>query len=220
MRDIFLCKQVTFSPIVFSANFAFFNNQNFVMSYGKYLLVLFCLCFIACKQPEKTDKEKFFPVLSFLQGQVASMDTSLYSILKLVTIDSLRTDTFYIHRENFRKEANDFLTIPDIAESKYADRFIEEKSFDETLNRVLITYIPVKPEKEIIQRQEILIKPDPSGDKLTNIIINSVYSTKDSTVQKKLLWRVDESFQVTTTKQLPGQPETNSTVKVVWNESE
>ena len=33
-----------------------------------------------------------------------------------------------------------------------------------------------------------------------------------------MLWKVDESFQVTTTKQLAGQPETTSTIKVIWNE--
>ena len=39
------------------------------------------------------NKEKFFPVLSFIQSQVADIDTSLYSIRKLVYVDSLRTDT-------------------------------------------------------------------------------------------------------------------------------
>lgn len=186
-----------------------------------FLWVIFLLTrFTSCKEKEKQAKEKFFPVLSFLQSQVASIDTSLYSIRKVVYIDSLRTDTVYIHRENFRKEAQDFLTIPDISLSKYADRYNEEKIFDETLNRVLITYTPLNPEKEIIQRQEVLIKPDPSGDKVTNIIINSLQNSKDSLVQKKLMWKVDESFQVITNKQLPGQPENTSTVKVVWNESD
>ena len=39
-------------------------------------------------------------------------------------------------------------------------------------------------------------------------------------MQKRLLWKIDESFQVTTIRQLAGQPETTSTVKVVWNEDE
>jgi len=186
-----------------------------------FLWVIFLLTrFTSCKEKEKQAKEKFFPVLSFLQSQVASIDTSLYSIRKVIYIDSLRTDTVYIHRENFRKEAQDFLTIPDISSGKYEDRYNEEKIFDETLNRVLITYTPLNPEKEIIQRQEVLIKPDPSGDKVTNIIINSLQNSKDSLVQKKLMWKVDESFQVITNKQLPGQPENTSTVKVVWNESD
>ena len=185
-----------------------------------FLASLVLLFAISCKQKEKDDKEKFFPVLSFIQSQVAEIDTSRNSIYKLVYVDSLRTDTFYIHRENFREEAKDFLSIPDISVSKYRERYTEEKGFDETLNRVVITYTPLNPEKEEIQRQEVLIKPDPTGDKVTNIIINSVVNTKDSAVQKRLLWKIDESFQVVITKQLVGQPETTSTVKVIWSENE
>lgn len=183
--------------------------------FATLILVLFAF---SCK--EKDDREKFFPVLSFIQSQVADIDTSLYPIRKLVFVDSLRTDTFFIHRENFREEAKDFLAIPDISTSKYRDKYTEEKIFDETLNRVLITYTPLKPEKEEIQRQEVLIKPDPAGDKVTNIIINSVVNTKDSAVQKMLLWKVGESFQVTIIKQIAGKAETTSTSKVIWNEDE
>lgn len=183
-------------------------------------IIILLLSFIACNQKEKSNEEKFFPVLSFIQSQVADIDTSLYTIRKLVVIDSLRTDTFYIPREQFRESAKDFLSIPDLSSSKYEHRYTEEKQFDETMNRVILTYTPLKPEKEEIQRQEVLIKPDPSGDKITNIIINRFINTKDSSIQKRLLWKVDESFQVITIKQLNGQPETTSTVKVVWNENE
>ena len=185
-----------------------------------YIPALFLLIFISCRQKEKINKEKFFPVLSFIQSQVADIDTSLYSIRKLVIMDSLRTDTIFIAREQFRQEAADFLTIPDLSSEKYEDRYAEEKQFDETMNRVMLTYTPLKPEKEEIQKQEVLIKPDPAGDRITNIIINRMLNTKDSSVQKRLLWKVDESFQVITIKQLNGQPETTSTVKVVWGEND
>ena len=175
---------------------------------------------VACGGNEKENKDPFFPVLSYIKSQVADIDTSLYSIRKLVYVDSLRTDTIFLHRENFRKEAKDFLSVPDISAPAYRKRFVEEKLFDETLNRVLLTYTPLNPDKEEIQRQEVLIKPDPSGDKVTNIIINSVINSRDSSVQKKLLWKVGESFQTTITKQLAGQPEKTSIVRVIWNEDD
>jgi len=187
----------------------------------KFLFIALVFPFIiTCGRKTKENKEEFFPVLSYLKSQVAAIDTSLYSLRKLIYIDSLRTDTLYLHRENFREEAKEFLSVPDISSSTYRDRYVEEKLFDETLNRVLLTYTPLNPEKEEIQRQEVLIKPDPSGDKVTNIIINTVVNTKDSAIQKKLLWKVDESFQMTITKQLAGQAETTSTVKVIWNADE
>jgi hypothetical protein len=185
-----------------------------------------CLLFFGClwsgcgEKKDKVPKEKFFPVLSFLKSQVKDIDTSLYAIKKLIPLDSLHTDTVYIPREKFREEAHDFLSIPDLALPEYANRYKEEKQMDETLGRVMLIYTPINPEKEIIQRQAVWIKQDPSEDKITNIIINSVVNSKDSLVEKEMLWKVGESFLVRATRQLPGQPETNSTVKVVWNESE
>src|SRR5262245_45910731 len=178
------------------------------------------LSIISCGEKPKGTEEAFFPVLSYIKSQVADIDTSLYSIRKLIVVDSLKTDTIYLHRENFRDEARDFLTAPDISAPAYRKRYVEEKLFDETLNRVLLTYTPLNPDKEEIQREEVLIKPDPSGDKVTNIIINSVINTRDSSVQKKLLWKVGESFQSTITRQLAGQPEKTSIVKVIWNEDD
>jgi hypothetical protein len=184
-------------------------------------LIAFVIFFMtSCGEKTKEVKDPFFPVLSYIKSQVADIDTSLYSIRKLVFVDSLRTDTIYLHRENFRDEAREFLSVPDISSASFRKRYVEEKMFDETLNRVLLTYTPLNPDKEEIQRQEVLIKPDPSGDKVTNIIINTVMNSRDSSVQKKLLWKVGESFQTTITKQLAGQPEKTSIVKVIWNEDD
>ena len=172
----------------------------------------------SCGSSNNEKQESFFPVNAFLKSQVAQVDTTLNSIRQYVVVDSTRTDTIYVHRDQVRALAKDFLELPDISLPEFRKRYTEDKQFDETLNRALFTYLPVKPEKELIQRQEVLIKPDPGGDKITSIIINTVNSTKDSAVQKRMLWQVDKSFQVTTIRQLPGQPETTSTIKVVWNE--
>lgn len=188
------------------------------ISYLKFVLPI--LIISSCKQENKDEGEKYFPVLSFIQSQVAHVDTSLYNIRKYVTVDTLKTDTFYIPREQFRQLAADFLNIPDLADPSYKKRFREEKTFDETLNSALLVYLPVNPEKELLQRQEVLIKPNPSGDKITNIIINLSKDNRDSSIQKKMLWKVDESFQVITTKQYKGQPETLIQEKVIWGEDE
>ncbi len=191
------------------------------MKCNRLLIPVFALALVSsCKQKETEPKEDFFPVLSFLKSQVAKVDTSLNSIRKYVIVDSLTTDTLYIPREQFRDIARDFLQIPDLSESKYKDRYVEEKIFDEMLNSVLLTYTPIKPEKEQIQRQEVMIRPGPSEDKITNIIINLSVDTKDSSVQKRMLWKVDQGFQVTTTRQLAGQPEMIRTEKVIWGENE
>ena len=184
----------------------------------KYILGISVAAFVlfACKSKKKEEKETFFPVLSFIKSQIAHVDTSLYPIIKLVFVDSIRTDTEYIKREDFRSLAKDFLELPDLASSKFNKRFTEEKRFDETLGRAIFTLLPVNPEKEQVQRQEVIINN--AGNDVHSIYIDFFSSSKDSSVEKKLFWRADQSFQVTVIKQKPGTAETITTSKVVWNE--
>ena len=186
-----------------------------------FFSALFLLSF-ACKQKksnsDQNQNESFFPVLSFLKSQVAHVDTSLYPIKKIVFTDSIHSDTIFVPREQFRSLAKDFLDIPDLTDKKYKSRYTEEKLFDETLNRVIISYKPKNPDKEELQKQEVLIAPGSSGDKVNSIIINRLISNKDSFLQKNMLWQVDKSFQVTTIAQKPGQPEITTIMKIIWGE--
>ncbi len=189
--------------------------------HGVILIVVILPVMIACKQKKKEspEKENFFPVLSFIQSQVAHVDTSLYSIMKIVFRDSLRHDTTYVRREDFRAQAKDFLEVPDLSSREYANRFTQEKLYDETMNRVIWSYKANNPEKEEIQKEEVLITPNvATGDKVNSIIIIRVVSNREGFLQKNMLWRVDKSFQVVSTEQKTGQPEMSSITEVIWNE--
>lgn len=180
----------------------------------KYLTGFILLLFIACSSEKK---ERLFPVLSYIKSQVAHVDTSFYPIMKITWLDSIRTDTQYVKREDFSNLAKDFLEMPDLAEKKYQAQYTEEKFFDQGLNRIVFTCKPKKSETAIIQQQETQIMPDPSGDKVKSFFIDLVTSNKDSLVEKKMLWKVDESFQVATLIQKPGQPQITQIMKVAWN---
>lgn len=184
------------------------------------LLVGFIIAVSACRQKKQEEDKKFISVLSLIKKQVAHVDTSLYSIMKVVYIDSLHSDTSYIPREEFEITAKDFLDIPDLSDQKVAKRYREEPArYDELLNRVIITYTPLNPIEEEIKSQELLVTPDPAaGDKVNNIIIIREISNRDSFLQRKMLWQMDKSFQVITTSQKPGKPEITITTKVSWNE--
>jgi len=186
-----------------------------------YIKILILLIIIGgCSQKENEGDKKFISILSLIEKQVAHIDTSLYSIMKIEIIDSLHNDTTYIPREEFRAAAKEFLVIPDLSLKNVAKRYKEEPAqYDELMNRVIITYTPIDPKKEEIKKQEILVTPNTSaGDNVTNIIITKVISNKDSFLQKNMLWQMDKSFQVITTTQKPGKPEIVKTVKVSWNE--
>ena len=185
----------------------------------KYLLYFLSIVFLgqSCRQKQDSNTEDFVPVLPFIQNDIADVDTSLYPIIKIISVDSLSADTFFVKREEFRGLAKEFLQIPDLTRKKYRNLFVEEKFFDQSLNTVIITYRPINSENEEIQRQEILITPVPEGSKVKSIIIDRFIACKDSTVQKRMLWQIGKSFQITTLIQKSDTGEKSTTLKVVWN---
>ncbi len=187
------------------------------------LLFVFSIVVIsACKKKKKKEPGKtFLSALSLIKSQVAHVDTSLYPIMRIEYKDSTPSDTVFIPRDEFRAAAKDFLDLPDIAEKTIASRFKEENLFDKTINSIMITYTPVDPSAEQIQKEELVATPDETGNaKVSSIIINTIISNRDSLVEKKMLWQMDRSFQVTTIRRLPGKPESSTTIKISWNEVE
>lgn len=182
--------------------------------YSSLTVILFL--FIACKGKKK--QEPFFPVLSFIKSQVAHVDTSVYPITEIIQADSTKPDTIFVKREDFRKEAHDFLDLPDLTQNKFADDYTEEKSYDQELNQVIIRYTP-QNDRLLLRRQEVIIKPSNEGDKVRMIFFDTFSSDKDSTVQKRLLWKVDESFQVVTIIEKQGEPDKIITKTVAWNQN-
>ena len=172
----------------------------------------------SCNTKSHEKQEDFFPVLPFIQNDVADVDTNLYPIIKIISKDSLNADTFFVKREEFRELAKEFLEIPDLTLKKYKKLFLETKFLDQSLNRVIITYRPKYPEKEEIQRQEILIDPDYEANKVKSLIIDKTIVSGDSSIQKRMLWQIGKSFQITTIIQKSNDEERSNTIKVVWNE--
>ncbi len=183
------------------------------------LLLSAAVTIFSCKNGEKEDPKNYISIHSLIEEQIAHVDTSLYMIMRIESRDSLN-DTSYIHRENFREVSKEFLAIPDLSNSKVAKRYKEEAAqYDELLNRVIITYSAIDPKKEEYIKQELTVTPSiATGDKVNTVLINRVINTRDSFMQKNMLWRIDKSFLITTFLQKPGEPEKVSTVRVTWNE--
>ena len=111
-------------------------------------------------------------------------------------------------------EEKNFISVLSLIEQQVA-------RFDELLNRVIISYLPLNPEKEEIQKQELFVTPNiATGDKVNTILISRVINNRDGYLQKEMLWQMDKSFQVVTTTQKPGEPEIITTTKVTWNEND
>ncbi|MCX8020171.1 MAG: hypothetical protein N2747_06725 [Chitinophagaceae bacterium] len=191
----------------------------------KHITLLFLLItpigfFASCKKNPK-QKKTFISAVSLIQSQIRHVDSSFYPIIKTITYNSAHTDTVYVPREQFAEEARDFLTIPDLSAKKNAKRFVEEKPFyDELLDKVVIRYTPQKPEKEDVKSIELLIAPgkDTANDVVQSIMITREKMAGDSTIDEKLLWKMNKSFQKVTIIRNAEGKESVIVTKVKWNE--
>lgn len=185
---------------------------------GIGLIVGLAVFFLTCKTEEK--KSDFISVPSLIEAQVKHVDSSLYSITKYVyyDTDTIPSDTIYIKREDFRKEAEFFLKSLDLSLQKNAKHFTQETRYDELLKKVIISYTPIDPTKQELQSEEIMVDHSlATGDKVTTILINNATNNKDGFSQYEMLWQLDKSFQITETTQKPGENPKTTTYKVIWD---
>src|SRR5262245_9203094 len=86
--------------------------------------------YFGCKH--KQEKNDVFPAIDFIKAQVASVDTSVYRIIKLVPLTDSTYDTTYVKREDFKNLAKDFLETPDISK-KFGGKYTEERMMNNEL---------------------------------------------------------------------------------------
>jgi hypothetical protein len=184
-----------------------------------WLLLALPLVCLSCKGKEEKESEESgtFPALSFIQSQVRDVDTSLYSISKIVSFEN-RSDTTPIHRDQFRKEADIFLKLPDISSKKWRDSYTETKLYDESLKKVVLFYTAKDPEAPI-QREQVLIDPDKGTSGEVSTIIVDLYEEQNGAGNhKNLMWEVNHQFQITESLPGPGGTERIRRTRVTWND--
>jgi hypothetical protein len=184
------------------------------------LIVIVATCF-SCnhRQQKKTPvgEEKpadFFPVGSFISGQVREVDSLGMPLIETITANH-NTKTIVISAAEFKRLANEFIQS-DISGAA-TNRFYKETSFaDQSAPNVTLTYASTDKQLEV-QRVDVIIRPDTLvNDKVQNIYIEKVSSKKDTSIVKKLLWNADRNFQIITTTQPPNGAPVTTHLKVSW----
>jgi len=188
-----------------------------------YLIVpaLTVILLTACKEEKESKKEKEpneespISALSIIKGQLNDLDTSLYEARKFETIDNV-TDTTYLKREEIRNIAAPFLSLPEIADEKYYEKYTEDKVIDAQQNILNITST-AKSDTAEVQKQFIIIGLSPTtNSKIQSIYIDRYISKKDSTIEQKLFWEIDKYFSIRTIIEKKNQPEKIHSTKVTW----
>jgi hypothetical protein len=162
----------------------------------KYTKLVFLLILSACanndntgsqtKSEQKTEKEiqVFFPVTSYIRGQLIDIKTVGINPKKYTTKEN-KQDSLWVKSEDFEKEFGEFLQ-PEIDSINMVPFFSEKSFMDQTLNLVTLTYDPIKELPDSIQWRHWDIYIDPA----TNAI-QRIYLIKQIAPDKKaqLTWQ-------------------------------
>ena len=182
-------------------------------------LFLIVILFEACKEKKETKQEKQEPpisAVSIIKGQINKLDTSLYAFTRYDKTD-LRYDTTYLKREEVRKHAEPFLSLPDIADKKNFDKYTEERLIDaqtETLS--IISTLKDEETSEILKQIIVIDVADVSNAKVQSIYIDRNVTSKDSVIEQKLFWQMDQYFTINSAIIKDNQPDKTHVLKVAW----
>jgi hypothetical protein len=182
-----------------------------------YLILpaLIAVFFAACKEKKEIEQEPPISALSIIKGQLNSLDTSLYSIIKYETTGNV-TDTLYLKREDVRKFAAPFLTLPEIADKEYYENYTEERLIDAQQETLNITSTAKNENAEIQKQIMVITLADVSSGKVQSIFIDRYIPSKDSTIEQKLFWEVDKYFSIGRIIEKENQPDKTHFTKVTW----
>jgi hypothetical protein len=181
-----------------------------------WIFPVLTILMVACKQKKEEKQDSPISAISIIKGQLNKLDSSLSSFMKLEK-NGDKMDTTYLKRDEIRKLAEPFLSLPDIADKKLNKKYTEDRMLQADQQTLSITSTLKEGEKGEIQRQMLSVDiSDISNGKVSSIFIDTYKESGDSTIEKKLVWEIDKYFTIYTTNQKENQPEKNYFTKIVW----
>lgn len=187
---------------------------------NRFLICIACvLLIVSCKEKKKKPEvsaNDFFPVTTYLKGELARLDTSLASFYKTETKDG-KSDTVPIKNSEVKFYAKDFLELPDITTDKLKDDYKIEHLYDELQNAFVFMF--TTNEDHPVRREDVTVDPQPNEQGKNNIrsVFIQLWQKKgDTTFRKNMMWESGKRFEITTISYI-GETEKNKKLQVFWN---
>ena len=197
----------------------------------RYLVTAGLLLFILaqCKQKNNDDtasgnapavfkdtaaeKPSFFPLSSYIKGQLLEIKNSGINPLKFTKING-KMDSAWIKVEEMDIVFSEYIQ-PEIDSARLAPYFSEKKFFDQTLNAITLTYDPVKQLPDSFQLQHFDVYIEPEKNKVEKIYM--VKKLADGKL-RQLTFQTDKMARaITVSEDSAGKPVIENEVLIKWN---
>jgi len=168
------------------------------------------------KPAEDTVRVSFFPVTSFLKGQLLILDSLPVTILKIKTTGN-KTDSAWIKKDSVRQLLQPFIST-EIDTSNLTPFFKETKFNDQTVEAITFTYEPIAtiPDSIDIRHWDVYIQPE-TGKVKKVYILKQIEKDKKKFTQQ-LTWQTDQWAKIVMILNKPdGNSEIESETKLVWD---
>jgi len=171
--------------------------------------------------PETTSAkvDSFFPVTSFLKGQMITLDSLPITPLQLTSING-KTDSVWISKDKLKDFYLPFLT-PVINETNLTKYFKENSFTDQTLNAITFTYDPIGklPESIALRHWDVYVHPETGN--VTKVYLVKQLKMSGEIVTQQLTWQSNKMAKIATILNKPdGSMSLEKEVALIWDFSE
>ena len=167
-------------------------------------------------EPSSKKPDSFFPVTSFIRGQIITLDSLPVTPLQITTIKG-KTDSAWIQKNELKPLLQTFLN-PVITETSLTRHFYETKFNDQTLNAVTFTYDPINKIPDSISLRHWDVYVNPETGKVTKVYMVKETNENNDHITWQLTWQSNKMAKIVTILQKQdGSAELLKEVSLIWD---
>lgn len=146
--------------------------------------------------------DSFFPVTSYIKGQIITLDSLPITPLHITLIKG-KADSVWLSKDKIKALLQPFL-IPAITETNLIHHFKETRFNDQTINAITFTYDPVNklPDSVSLRHWDVYINPE-KGEVSKIYIVKEVLINNQKFTQQ-LTWQSNKMAKIVTILNKPG----------------
>lgn len=163
-----------------------------------------------------TENRSFFPVTSFLKGQMVLLDSLQITFLQVNTKGS-KSDSVWISNKKVRPLLQPFI-VDEIDKENLSAFFKESKFNDQSTAAITFTYDPktILPDSMTLRHWDIYVNPETGNVKRVYILKKMKINNQAYTQQ--LTWQTGKWAKLVNILDKPdGNSEIQSEIKLVWD---
>ena len=167
---------------------------------------------VACKNSEKKSTYPAIDVVGYLKGQLKTLDSTPYGLLKVTEVPGKNPDSTYLNKVSLREHLTPFM-IPSIAKEQLELKYRETSFADASIGYVVITY-QAKDRDAPVSQIDVYIKPE--NNSIYQIYISGDLGSADQEEKKQLLWTHNKGCVIITGYDNDTTEKSTITEKIIW----